>query len=300
MSDLKLNLGCGGSLVTSDDWINLDYAPANASVQQADLLARLPLAAGSVAVVYSSHFIEHVPRSHVPGILGECFRVLRPGGVMRLVLPDIEEMCREYLARREASEHEKADFVVVEMIDQCVRLTGGGELGQLYRRYAADPARHSEMIDYLRARNGEDLRPRLSPLRLEIGQPEEERQGRSDGSLLTRLAHRSNRLRTFPGRLRTRARHAWFEWLLQQLPPTFRLQNVSVASVGERHHWLWDLHQITQALQRAGFEQVERSQFNTSRVADFPFYPLDVDDEGRARKGAESMYVEASKPARCS
>ena len=45
------------------------------------------------------------------------------------MVPDLEEMCREYLARRQMGAHEQADFVVLEMIDQCVRQVGGGEMG---------------------------------------------------------------------------------------------------------------------------------------------------------------------------
>lgn len=283
-----VNLACGSTFVEGDPWINLDYAPSSTAVQSADLLAPLPFGNDSVAVVYSSHFLEHVPRPRVPGLLAECFRVLRPGGVLRLVMPDLEEMCREYLARRDAGDHEKADLVVVEMIDQCVRQTGGGELGALYRTYSADPIRHKAMIDYLQWRNGESLRPVAT-------------QNADNGSAVlaphpTRSRRLLDRTTTLPSRVRIRAQNAWFAWLLRRLPPAFREQNVSLASVGERHHWLWDQHQLTAALRSAGFEHIERCRCDTGRIDGFPYFPLDVDDDGRARKGAESMYVEASKP----
>lgn len=288
MLNQKLNLGCGTTFVNSDNWINFDYAPTNATVQQADLLAPLRLESGSVAVVYTSHFLEHVPRSLVPALLAECFRVLRPGGVIRLVLPDLEEMCREYLFRREAGEHEKANFVVVEMIDQCVRLVPEGELGQIYQRYAADPVRYSQMIDYVRKRNGEDLYPKG-------------RRYINADQLTEESTHCKDWYSKFFNRLIWRVRayiaRTWLTWSLQCLPPAFRQQNVSLASVGERHYWLWDLHQISQVLRSVGFQQIERCQFNTSCIADFPFYPLDTDDEGQPRKGVESMFVEAIKPS---
>ncbi|MFB1489907.1 MULTISPECIES: methyltransferase domain-containing protein [unclassified Thiocapsa] len=284
-----VNLACGSTFVEGDPWINLDYAPSSVMVQSADLLAPLPFANDSVAVIYSSHFLEHVPRSRVPGLLAECFRVLRPGGVLRLVMPDLEEMCREYLARRDAGDHEKADLVVVEMIDQCVRLTGGGELGALYRTYSGDPGRYATMMDYLNWRNGENLRP------VSTGQAADRGQAVT-APRPTRSRPFLERITTLPSRVRKRAQNAWFAWLLQRLPAAFREQNVSLASVGERHHWLWDRHQLTEALRAAGFEHIERCTCDTGRIDGFPFFPLDVDDDGRARKGAESMYVEASKP----
>lgn len=287
---LYVNLACGSTFVEGDPWINLDYAPSSAAVQSADLLAPLPFANESVTVMYSSHFLEHVPRPRVPGLLAECFRVLRPGGVLRLVMPDLEEMCREYLMRRDAGDHEKADFVVVEMIDQCVRQTGGGELGALYRAYSADPSRYDEaMIDYLHWRNGENLLPGATGQTVDNGlaafAPVPPRSGRY-----------LQRIKTLPSRVQKRAQNAWFAWLLRRLPPAFREQNVSLAGVGERHHWLWDLHQLTQALRSAGFEHIERCTCDTGRIDGFPYFPLDVDEDRRARKGAESMYVEASKP----
>ena len=156
---LNINLACGRVFVDSPDWLNFDFAPASPTVRKANLLGRLPVADGAAALVYSSHFLEHVPRDLVPGFLRECWRVLRPGGVVRLVLPDLENLAREYLVRREAGEHDKADFVVLEMIDQCVRRESGGELGQLYRRLSGRQGDDVEsMIDYIRARTGEDLR----------------------------------------------------------------------------------------------------------------------------------------------
>lgn len=116
---LKVNLACGGVFVDSPDWLNLDFAPTSPTVRKANLLGRLPVADGAAALVYSSHFLEHVPRDLVPGFLRECWRVLRPGGVVRLVLPDLENLAREYLARREAGEHDKAIQFVRAIFGRC-------------------------------------------------------------------------------------------------------------------------------------------------------------------------------------
>ena len=139
---LNVNLGCGPVFVDSPEWLNLDHSPTSTSVKQANLLATLPVDSNSCEVVYSSHFLEHIPREKVGLFLGECLRIMRPGGVLRLVLPDFEEMCREYLAQRNAGDHEKADFLVVEIIDQCIRMQRGGELGRVYQRYQEKPMVH--------------------------------------------------------------------------------------------------------------------------------------------------------------
>ena len=47
----KINLACGGVLVTGNRWINLDYAASDSAVIRADLLGRLPVADDHAALV---------------------------------------------------------------------------------------------------------------------------------------------------------------------------------------------------------------------------------------------------------
>ena len=84
--------------------------------------------------------------------------------------------------------------------------------------------------------------------------------------------------------------------MIQLLPRGFREQNVSLASVGERHHWLYDGHSLKQRLQASGFVAIERCTASTSHHPDFPFHPLDLAADGKPRKGAESLFIEAQKP----
>jgi hypothetical protein len=153
----KINLACGDVFVSGDGWINLDYASSDASVMRADLLGRLPVADDQAALVYSSHFLEHIPRDQVEDFLLECFRILSPDGVLRLVLPDLDNMCRTYLAHRDAGEHDKANFLVLEMIDQCVRRESGGELGRYYQQVKSELPASEETVALIRERTGENL-----------------------------------------------------------------------------------------------------------------------------------------------
>jgi predicted SAM-dependent methyltransferase len=116
---LKLNLGCGNQVVPG--WVNVDYALgarlATAPVLGAavrklgpfrmswdprihihDLTKPLPWPAGTVDAVYSSHTVEHMTRDDGRRLVAEAFRVLKPGGVLRVVVPDLEVMVRNYTA----------------------------------------------------------------------------------------------------------------------------------------------------------------------------------------------------------
>lgn len=287
MNNMKVNLACGNTFVQGDGWINLDFAPSTPAVQKANLLGRLPFDNDSVSIVYSSHFLEHIPRVQVAGFLLECFRILKPGGEIRLVLPDFEEMCREYLNQRDGGEHKKADFVVTEIIDQCVRLSVGGELQIAYQKIANNTEKYSDMVKYVRFRNGETFGLDR------IARPVLTSQNITKPSLPTRAVSSitSSALRVF-----RRLELAWFNLLISQLPSAFRIQNISLASVGERHHWLWDSHQLSQVLLSCGYTEIIKCQATSSRIFGFPFFPLDLDAYGDPRKGAESMYIEALKP----
>lgn len=285
---IHINLACGPVFLREQTWINLDYHSHDQKVLQADLLTKLPVADRKAGLVYCSHFLEHIPRGQVDAFLQECFRILAPQGTLRLVLPDFEEMCSEYLRQRSTNNNEKAQFLVIEIIDQCVRRTPGGELGKLYQHLASNPSEHQEMIQFLYERNGEDLSS-YSPARSQH---------------LKRDIHRTNwrslpsqlKARFSPQVLKKRLEKAWFNWLLSRLPEAFVNQNVSLATVGELHQWLWDYEQLRACLERCGFTEIRRATFDTSRFPDFPFFPLDTDRNDRPRKGRESMYVEAARP----
>lgn len=89
---LKLHIGCGPCLLPG--WINLDVHPAPLAT---NVLWGLPFADGSVRLVFLSHLLEHLfyPNDVMP-FLGEILRVLEPGGVVRIVVPDIAQCIEAY------------------------------------------------------------------------------------------------------------------------------------------------------------------------------------------------------------
>jgi SAM-dependent methyltransferase len=65
-----------------------------------DLRRPLPWGDDSVDVIYSSHTLEHLSRDEGRAFLGECHRVLRHGGPIRLVVPDVRVIIEDYLGGR--------------------------------------------------------------------------------------------------------------------------------------------------------------------------------------------------------
>lgn len=164
-----LNLGCGGKTSARDGVINIDWSislrlkqhgwsrrliplllrgdrlkrfnalPDNILVH--DLARGIPFATDSVDAVYHSHVLEHLDRSTAPGFLREVHRVLKPGGVHRIVVPDFEWLCRRYVVHLDACDAVGAEAIghdayVSDVLEQSVRREAHGTSlqGPLRRR----------------------------------------------------------------------------------------------------------------------------------------------------------------------
>jgi SAM-dependent methyltransferase len=129
---VRLNIGCG--MAPTPGWLNYDNSPAvrlagwpaptarllarlgvidagnlefvefcrKHGIRHANGVARIPHDRASVDVVYSSHMIEHLDRWEAERFLAECRRVLKPGGILRIVVPDLRITLRDYLAKGNA------------------------------------------------------------------------------------------------------------------------------------------------------------------------------------------------------
>lgn len=87
-SPLMLNCGSGENL--KPGWINIDIGNKSADLQL-DLRENLPFRDGSVSMIYSEHFFEHLAfPDEAKTFLTESLRVLIPGGRFRVGVPDTE------------------------------------------------------------------------------------------------------------------------------------------------------------------------------------------------------------------
>lgn len=64
-----------------------------------DVTKGIPHSSESVDMIYSSHMLEHLRPGQAQFVLDDCYRVLKPGGVLRLVVPDLAEAARAYVQR---------------------------------------------------------------------------------------------------------------------------------------------------------------------------------------------------------
>lgn len=93
--EIRLNLGCGD--IDYPGFVNVDARPRKHihHVQRIDKLGAF--ADNSVALIYTSHCLEHVSHRQVLDVLKEWHRVLRPGGIVRISVPDFDLLVDTYL-----------------------------------------------------------------------------------------------------------------------------------------------------------------------------------------------------------
>ncbi len=92
----RLNWGCGSHVRAG--WINSDVKEAPEIDLVADIREGLPLETGSIDYAVSVHALPELAYGDQVPALSELWRVLRPGGVLRLVLPDLRRAIDAYLA----------------------------------------------------------------------------------------------------------------------------------------------------------------------------------------------------------
>lgn len=88
----RLHLGCGGNFL--EGWLNVDFFPQAPGVVVMDLRKPLPLPSNTFDTIFHEHLIEHLTDDQGLSLTRECWRVLRPGGVLRINTPDLQALRR--------------------------------------------------------------------------------------------------------------------------------------------------------------------------------------------------------------
>ncbi len=160
MSYLKiLNLGCGTKTSDHPGVVNIDwsiylrlkqlkifsliipllvgkkraakYCALSDNVVVHNLARGIPFESNTVDVVYHSHILEHFDRDYSELFMLEAMRVLKKGGIHRVVVPDLELICKEYLDHIDLccdhpTERSRHDDFIANLIEQSVRREASG------------------------------------------------------------------------------------------------------------------------------------------------------------------------------
>jgi predicted SAM-dependent methyltransferase len=93
----RLQLGSGRNYLP--DWLNTDYFAKPPRFIHLNVTKPFPFPDSSFVRVYSEHMIEHLYQRDGIHMLGECFRVLKPSGRIRIETPDMKKLCSAFQDR---------------------------------------------------------------------------------------------------------------------------------------------------------------------------------------------------------
>jgi len=257
-----VNIGCGA--VFHSDWINLDVEPVSSEVRRLDARRPLPFADGSVDAVYHSHVLEHLSAAEAAGFLAECWRVLRPGGAVRVVVPDLEGIAKAYLCALAEGNMILSEWTRLELTDQLARNHSGGEMklflaGLDERGLAVVRTRAGGEVDHVLAQMG-------GKRRIEVWR------------VWRRLRREALSLMAYVlgGR----------NWRGAVDEGLFRAS-------GEVHRVMYDRQKLADLLCSCGFERPEVMTAERSRIDGFAGYGFDA--VGGVTRKPDSLFMEATK-----
>lgn len=112
----KLQVGAG--INAKPDWLNADIDPLG-DVIYLDACTRFPFHDNVFDYVFSEHMIEHVPYAAGRNMLNECYRVMVPGGRVRICTPDLHNFLKLFRSDRSKLENDYMEWATREFIQSA-------------------------------------------------------------------------------------------------------------------------------------------------------------------------------------
>lgn len=240
-----------------------------------DLRKPLPFGEEVFAATYSSHVLEHFNPSVGKSFLKEQFQALKPGGVCRVVVPDLEAICKLYLEKLEAAEEGDDDarqrhrWMTIELLDQMTRETSGGEMRRILNSDNFD-------FDQVAGRIGDEVLQNKNPPVILTG-------SRSDIP-----GNKEKTKESLPQRLHRKCLKLKLNLLGNDKDPR---------KTGEVHRWMYDRFSLHLLLQDIGFKKCRVCAFDDSAIPQWEEGNLDISLYGDYPRKPDSLYMEGTKPA---
>ena len=267
-----LNVGCGSKY--HKDWVNVDMVSYSPYVQKCNLIKGIPYPDDTFAVLYHSQVLEHIPKENAEKFIRECYRVLKPGGIIRVVVPDLENIIDEYRKHLNEnldnpSELSEANYEwnVMEIYAQAIWNKEGGLVTELLKqpylvneKYIMDRMGHSGM---------NTRRNQFLTIREKIDKVLKNKE----------IQKKAIRL------------------LSKKIKSLFSSKNADIGACrtgGTVHYWMYDRYSLSRLLKKCGFENTKVKSPYDSDIDNWQSYELDV-KEGIVYDPV-SLFMEATKP----
>lgn len=135
---MYINYGCGNT--APKEWINFDASPTlilekfffikkkkifPKNVKFGNIIKGLPIAENSCRGVFCSHILEHLSLEDFEKALKNTYRILKPNGIFRLIMPDLQNYINIYIESKNNKEDlASIDFLKNTMLGKEKRVKG--------------------------------------------------------------------------------------------------------------------------------------------------------------------------------
>ncbi len=268
-----INLGCGAKF--NERWVNVDFTSTGKDVIAHNLTQGIPFKDNAFKVAYHSHVLEHFTKDGAEKFIAECYRILQSGGILRIAIPDLEAIARNYIKYLDASlandnsAKEKYNWTMLEMYDQVVRSKGGGEMID----YIMDETKNNDA--FLIERNGDEIKQLFNNFR--NVKPDESVTKNSSGFSLANF--------------KSRVKNKLIRMLLKEDMNALSIGQFRLG--GEIHQWMYDRYSLGELLKKHGFKNPTVVTATESKIPEWNSFNLDMMD-GKVRK-PDSLFMEAQK-----
>ena len=258
-------------------WNNLVFAalpgPPLANTRYVDLSTDpLGFADETFDAVYSYHVFEHLTPFHGSRCAQQIFRALKPGGIFRVSVPDLETACLDYLDTLRAASDDSTRknlvryrWAVMAIFEQMVRDRSGGLMLEAIEQGEYDDAQ-------LRHLFGDALRPVVE------GRGSARPRARGRAYIVLRQIYRG--ARTILGKSRPK--------VTNRLDPRLTKEAVQ---------WMYDRLSLRLLLEEAGFQDIRQMDHASSSIPGWSGYDFDRSNNGDYPLDP-SVYMEGRKPER--
>ena len=278
-----LNVGCGRNYSNEQEWTNLDFKSFDGKVIEHNLLNGIPFENETFDLVYHSHVLEHFTKKDGKKFISECNRVLKKNGIIRIAVPDLEKIIREYIVQIEKGlenpddEYTMANYnwILIELFDQMIRNKSGGEMVSLLKK--------RELIneDFIYERNGNEVKD----IRKSFKNAEPiQKIPKNKFNFLRHILSKIKFLVTFIINSEN------IEYYLERYP---KYQIGKFRKEGEIHQWMYDRYSLSNLLKKNGFKEIKVVNAESGKINNWSKYKLDSIN-GITRK-PDSLFVEALK-----
>jgi SAM-dependent methyltransferase len=255
-----------------------------------NLAEGIPLPNATYKIVYHSHLLEHFPKNRSGHLIGECHRVLSPGGIIRIAVPDLESITIAYLEAlgralcEEDGWKENYEWMMLELYDQAVRNKSGGEMAKYLLK---DHVVNEEFVFNRCGVEVRNLRKIACQRHSAGGELLPESRGAAGLSVIVK-----NLVARILG-MRVHLRERFLKKILGAEYAALSIGRFRVS--GEVHQWMYDRYSLRCMLELYGFEGIVQRSAVESYIPNWTSYNLDTEPDGSVYK-PDSLYMEAIKP----